>query len=120
MELDHREVLMIQTLIKFRDVGYVIVILGLIVWGQGLSLRIAGTTLKIANARIEAQERADSLANELIIEQARNIGLTNQKATSYANQVRSVKDATSAGDAERNRIGNRGVRDILGGNTPAK
>lgn len=111
---------MIATLIKFRDVAYVIVILGLIVWAQGLSLKIAGTEIKIVSARLEAQERAERLSNELIIEQARIIRLTNKKATSHVDQIRAVKDPGQAGDAERNRLGTLGVRDLLRGDDQTK
>lgn len=99
---------MLATLIKFRDVAYIMVILGLIVWGQGLSLKISGWHLKIANARIEAQERADRLANELIIQQAISMAVTDKKAQDYGQQL---KRATT--DQERHRIGNRAVGDIV-------
>jgi hypothetical protein len=99
---------MLATAIKFRDVAYIVAILGLIVWGQGLSLKISGWHLKIANARIEAQDRADRLANELIIKEAIAMGVTNQKAQDYGTQI---KKAT--GDKQRDAIGTRGVRDIV-------
>lgn len=105
----------ITSLWKFRDVGYLLVIAALVIWGQGLSLKIAGWNLKIANARIEAQERADRLANELIIEQAKNMAVINRKADSYGQQIRK---ATS--DADRDRIGTIGVRNIVSGDADTK
>lgn len=106
---------MIGTLIKFRDVGYILVILGLIVWGQGLSLKISGWNLKIANARIEAQERANRLANELIILEAQNMAVVDKKVDTYGQNLRK---ATS--DKERDAIGSRAVRDIVLGDDPDK
>lgn len=106
------------TLFKFRDVGYIAIIAGLFIWTQGLRLEISGTSLKISNARIEAQERADALANELIIEQAKAMAINTETRIIHVEKIKRVKDSGAAGDAERNRLGTIGVSDILRGRTP--
>ncbi len=104
---------------KFRDVAYLLAIAVLVAWGEGLSLKIAGTELKIVNARLEAQQKAAALSDELIIEQAKAMAVTEKKVVSYVDRIRTVQANDGACPAdERMRIGNHGVRDIVRGDGP--
>lgn len=64
--------------------------------------------LALEQAVRKAQEKAEALSNELIIEQARAMAATERTVIKYVDQIRSAP-----GDAERNRLGTLGVRDIL-------
>ena len=65
---------------------------------------------------LEAQLKAQALSDELVIQQAIVIGNSRKKAGSYVSQIR------AAPDADRRRVGSRGVRDLIqggGGGPPA-
>lgn len=106
----------IATLFKLRDVLYLLVIAGLLVWVQTLRVYIAGEELARSEAIRKAQDKADALANELVIQQAIALSRTNEKAIQYVDRIRMVKapDTVCAAD-ERMRIGNVGVRNIIAG-----
>ncbi len=55
-----------------------------------------------------AQKKADKLADELVIQQAIAMGVTQQKVVTYVDRIR-----TSPDDAARNIAGSLGVRDII-------
>jgi hypothetical protein len=65
---------------------------------------------KQALAVLKAQERADSLANELVIEQAKNMAGTEKVVIEYRTQIRNAPD-----DAARLGAIARGLRDITRG-----
>jgi hypothetical protein len=65
---------------------------------------------KQAIAVLKAQERADSLANELVIEQAKNMAGTEKVVIEYRTQIRNAPD-----DATRLGAIARGLRDITSG-----
>lgn len=104
---------MLLTFWKFRDVGYIIVILGLVVWLEGLKLHISGTELKLTSARIENQERADRLSDELVIWQARAAGANQEKAIQYVERIRTVVPNCPPDQGDRD--ASRGVRDLIRG-----
>ncbi len=60
-------------------------------------------------AVLEAQTKAAALSDELIIQQAIAMGNTTKKAGSYVEQIR------KAPDADRRRVGSRGVHDLITG-----
>ena len=70
----------------------------------------AGFKVAQAKAVIAAQERADSLANELVIEQAKNMAGTEKVVIEYRTQIRNAPD-----DAARLGAIARGMRDITRG-----
>jgi hypothetical protein len=72
-----------------------------------------------AAAIIEAQKRADALSNELVIEQAKAMAVTEKKVVEYVTQIKTVQVAQECPADERDRLGSRGVRSILG-DTKAK
>ena len=108
----------IAVLIKFRDVAYLAVILLLFTYTQVLEKNIAQDKVAQAKALSEALAKAESLSNELIIEQAAAMGRTNQKVISYVTRIRNVPGPSVACDDERMRIGSRGVFDIISGSGP--
>jgi hypothetical protein len=67
-----------------------------------------------ASAIIEAQKRADALSNELVIEQAKAMAVTEKKVVEYVTQIKTVQVAQECPADERDRLGSRGVRSILG------
>jgi hypothetical protein len=69
-----------------------------------------------AEAVKKAQDRADALSTDLLIEQAKNAARTEKVVIEYRDRIRNAPN-----DVERNRAGSVGVRDILRGNdTPPK
>ena len=58
---------------------------------------------------LEIQQRAAALSDELIIQQAIAMGNSSNKAGSYVSQIR------ASPDADRRRVGSRGVRDLIQG-----
>jgi hypothetical protein len=67
-------------------------------------------------AVLEQQRKAAALSDELVIQQAIAFGNTGKKAGSYVEQIR------KSSDADRMRVGSRGVRDLIaggGGGPPA-
>ena len=80
------------------------------------TLRLSRAERDLANrekqhieAVLAAQREAERLSNELVIQQAIAMSVTSKKAGSYVGQIQ------SAPDAERMRIGSRGVRDLVAG-----
>lgn len=66
-----------------------------------------------AVAVLKAQERADALANELVIQQAIAMGQTEKVVIEYRDRIRNATD-----DPERLRAIARGLRDITSGRGP--
>lgn len=65
-----------------------------------------------------AQKKADSLADELVIQQAIAMGITQKKVVTYVDRIQASPD-----DAARNVAGSLGVRDIIygsGAKSPGK
>ena len=104
----------------FLRYWYVAVILALVIY-SGLehiwrvSLQRDMAVAKAARERIirETQEKADSLANELIVQQAIAMGKTQEKVTTYVDRIRYVQGPDTCSADERMRIGSAGVRDII-------
>src|SRR5262245_58332636 len=69
---------------------------------------------------LKAQQRADSLANELVIAQASAMAVTEKKVVEYVDRIRTVQAPDTACPADpRMRLGSHGVRDILRGSDAA-
>lgn len=73
----------------------------------------ANYKVKQAAAVLKAQERADALANELVIEQAKAMAGTEKVVIEYRDRIRNAAD-----DPERLRAIARGLRDITSGRGP--
>lgn len=109
----------VEVIIKWRDIGYLGVILILFTWVQVLEKGIAQDKLAAETAVREAQERATNLSNELVIQQAIVMGANRQTGVKYVDKIRNVTTpAPSYVDDERMRLGSHGVRDILEGVQP--
>lgn len=63
----------------------------------------------VAAANAKADKRAEALSTDLLIEQAKAMGATAKKAGSYVAQIK------AAPDGDRDRLTNRGVRDLVHG-----
>jgi hypothetical protein len=94
--------------------------LGGLLWYRGsYQAEVAGRAADRAAAEAEvlkAQRAAQALSDELIIQQAIALGSTAKKASTLVEQIH------SAPDADRMRIGSRGVHDLIlggGGGPPA-
>jgi hypothetical protein len=88
--------------------------IGGLLWYRGsYQAEVAGRLADKAAAQAEvlkAQRTAQALSDELIIQQAIALGFTAKKASTLVDQIH------TAPDADRMRIGSRGVHDlILGG-----
>lgn len=92
---------------------------GLVPWvlaalaiGWGLWERADYYSLKAADAAAikKASDHAESLANELVIEQAKAMAVTTKTETVYVDRLKLAPD-----DRQRNRVGTLGVRDIVNG-----
>jgi hypothetical protein len=82
-------------------------------WAQN---ELISDKLAQAEAVKKAQDRADALSTDLLIEQAKNAARTEKVVIEYRDRIRNAPN-----DVERNRAGSVGVRDILRGNdTPPK
>ncbi len=73
----------------------------------------ANYKVKQAAVVLKAQERADALANELVIEQAKAMAGTEKVVIEYRDRIRNAAD-----DPERLRAIARGLRDITSGRGP--
>jgi hypothetical protein len=67
-----------------------------------------------AAAIIEAQRRADELSAKLVDEQAKKAAVIEKKVVEYVTQIKTVQVAQECPADERDRLGSRGVRSILG------
>ncbi len=76
-------------------------------WAQN---ELISDKLAQAEAVRKAQERADALSNELVIQQAIAMAVTERTVIQYVDRIRNAPS-----DVERNRAGSLGVRDILRG-----
>jgi hypothetical protein len=87
----------------------------------GLAIDDGRLRLKIAayeTAEAKAIKRAGELSDELIIAQAQAMAVTEKKVVSYVDRIRTVQAPdTACADDPRMRLGNHGVRDILGRET---
>lgn len=94
-------------------------VLGLLWYRAEYKQEVAGRLADKAAALEEVareQKKAAALSDELVIQQAIAMAVTSKKAGNYVEQIR------KAPDAERRRIGSRGVRDLIqggGGGPPA-
>jgi hypothetical protein len=77
-------------------------------WAQN---ELISDKLAQAEAVKKAQDRADALSTDLLIEQAKNAARTEKVVIEYRDRIRNAPN-----DVERNRAGSVGVRDILRGN----
>ena len=107
-------------------VGPYVVIIALLGWIGWLKYDIANRDTAEAKAVIEFKNKAEALANELIIQQAIAMGTTEKTTVTYIDRIRNVRvppdeeqACTICARGERSRLGTTGVRDILHGTTPA-
>lgn len=101
-----------------------LIVIGLLVAALGVqTLRLAWAQNELVEDRLaqakavqEAKDKAKELSDELIIAQAAAMAVTEKKVTEYVDRIRTVTvpDTACAADP-RMRIGNHGVRDIVGG-----
>ena len=109
----------IGLLFKFRDIGYLFVIISLGGWIGWLKYDAAQVEVRQLAAIAKANEQAKKLSDELIEAQAAALSATNTKAVTYVDRIRYVKTPDNSCPAdERMRIGSVGVRDIVGGRVP--
>ena len=108
-----------------------LVLIGLLALGLGVqTVRLAWLQAKVASDKaaqadaIQALEKkAEALSNELVIEQARAMGVTAQKGVVYVDRVKRIPVAPGEDEAARSdrmRAGTVGVRDILCGGAAAE
>lgn len=95
---------------KWQYIAMGLLALGLL-WYRG---QAANCRADQAAAIIEAQKRADALSNELIIAQAQAMAVTEKKVVEYVDRIKTVQVASECPPDERDRLGSRGVRSILG------
>lgn len=117
---------MTWTALAWKAGPYVVIVLlgGYIGW---LKYGISQRDLAEAKAHAAYQSKANTLAGDLIIEQAIAMGKTVTTAADAKDKVRRVQlppnelacEPICAG-SERQRLGTRGVRDVLHGLTPAR
>lgn len=116
---------MTWTAIAWKAGPYVVIaiLLGYTGW---LKYEIAQQDVKEAKAVIAYKDKAEKLANELIIEQAIAMGITNKTAGDAKERISRVvlppnelACESVCAASERQRIRTRSVRDIVQGNTPA-
>jgi hypothetical protein len=100
---------------KVRDLGYLLAIAGLVAWGLGLKLTISDTGLRLVSARLEAEQRAAALSDELVIEQAKAMAVNERTAVQYVDRIRTIRVAAECPPDERDRAASRGVRDLVRG-----
>lgn len=81
---------------------------------KGKSMGRAAAKAEQAEAVQKAQERADRLANELVIEQAKAMAVTEKVTIEYRDRVRNAPD-----DVARLRAIALGMRDIASGRSSA-
>jgi hypothetical protein len=97
---------------KLITIGLLVAVLGVqtlrLSWAQN---ELISDKLAQAEAVKKAQERADALSNELVIQQAIAMARTEKVVIEYRDRIRNAPN-----DVERNRAGSVGVRDILRGN----
>ncbi len=107
---------------KYALIGLAVVAALAIGWGLlergNYQAEKAGRIADAAAAQAEVlkqQQAAAKLSDELVIQQAIAMGNTGKKAGSYVDQIR------KAPDADRMRVGSRGVHDLIagGGGGPA-
>jgi hypothetical protein len=89
-------------------VAVLIVVVALVEKGKSLA------RAEQAQAVLKAQERADKLANELVIEQAKKMAVTEKVTIEYRDRIRNAPD-----DVERLRAIALGMRDIASGRSSA-
>lgn len=110
----------------FLLANWKLVVMGLLVAALGVqTLRLSwaeneliSDKLAQADAVRKAQDRADALSTDLLIEQAKAYAVTEKKVTEYVDRIRTVAVAAECPADERDRLGSRGVRDILGRSDP--
>ena len=100
---------------KFRDVGYLLAMAVLVIWLQGLRLEITGTGLKIVSARLEAEEKARDLSDQLEVAKRRAMALNANRETIYVDRIRNVPVNAACPADDGDRAAARGVRDIIRG-----
>lgn len=113
----------LATILKIGPYVVIALLVGYIGW---LKYGISQRDLAEAKAVIEYKNKAEALANELIIQQAIAMGATDKTTTVYVDRIRNVKVTADEEQAcnicargERARLGTRGVWDIVHGTTPA-
>lgn len=102
---------------KLIAIGLLVAALGVqtlrLSWAQN---EIVADRLAQAKAVQEAKDKATALSNELIIAQAAAMAVTEKKVIEYVDRIRAVPAPDTACPADpRMRLGNHGVRDIMGG-----
>lgn len=81
-----------------------------------LELKVARDATAQAEAIQKAQDKADALANELIIAQAAAMAVNEKTTTVYVDRIHNVQSADTACAADpRMQLGSRGVRDLIYG-----
>jgi hypothetical protein len=112
----------LPTLRTYALIGLAVVMaasVGGLLWYRGsYEAEVAGRAADRAAAEAEvmkAQQAAQALSDELIIQQAIALGSTAKKASTLVEQIH------SAPDADRMRVGSRGVHELIlgGGSAPA-
>ena len=107
-----------------------LVLIGLLALGLGvqtvrlawLQAEVASDKAAQADAILALEKKAEALSNELVIEQARAMGVTAQKGVVYVDRVKTIPVAPGEDEAARSdrmRAGSVGVRDIVCGLSPA-
>jgi hypothetical protein len=91
-----------------------VLIAALLVWAGIERMGRQDCQLGRARAIAEAQQRADSISAELLIEQQKKAAVIETKVTEYVDRIRTVQVAKECPVDERDKLGTRGVRDILG------
>lgn len=94
----------------WREILIGLLALGLL-WYRG---EYRGCVADRAAAIVEAQKRADALSTDLLIEQAKAMAVTEKKVVEYVDRIKTVQVAQECPSDERDRLGSRGVRSILG------
>jgi hypothetical protein len=86
-----------------------------------LERNMAADELAQQKAVQKAKDEAQALSDELVIEQAKAMAISDNKAVRYVEQIKYVQAPDTACPAdERMRLGSRGVSDLIrGGGSPA-
>jgi len=105
---------------QYIVIGLLVVALG----AQTLRLSWAKNAL-IADRAAQAEAvrlqaaKAESLSNELIIAQAAAMAITERTSVEYVDRIKTVRVPTECPADERDRLGSRGVLELLHRNKPA-
>lgn len=89
----------------------------LLVWAGIAQMGWDHCSARRVSDELAARKKADALSDELVIEQAKKMAVTEKTVVEYVDRIRKVPVVQECPADDRDRLGSRGVRDIV---RPAK